>query len=222
MYQGVEGFVFIVTYGRSGSTLLQTILQSINGYCIRGENNNVLWPLYQSVCALADARADHGHRPMAPHEPWFGIDQVDAERYARRVVDLFLEEVIQPPEDARVLGFKEIRFHRAGADRFEPFLNFIASHMAPAKFIFNCRPWQQVARSGWWQDCDEVMVRDLVETADALYADYAAKHPAHCFIARYDDYSGNPDYWRDLFEFLGEPFDPDRIRALSERKLTHQ
>src|SRR5688572_1085508 len=33
------GHLFIVTYGRSGSTLLQGVLNSIPGYLIRGEND---------------------------------------------------------------------------------------------------------------------------------------------------------------------------------------
>ncbi len=40
------GYLFIVTYGRSGSTLLQGILNSIPGYLIRGENRAALFHLY--------------------------------------------------------------------------------------------------------------------------------------------------------------------------------
>jgi hypothetical protein len=36
------GYVFIVTYGRSGSTLLQGVLNSIPGYLVRGENRQAL------------------------------------------------------------------------------------------------------------------------------------------------------------------------------------
>ena len=39
-------FVFIFTYGRSGSTLLMGLLNSLPHYCIRGENNNLLHRLY--------------------------------------------------------------------------------------------------------------------------------------------------------------------------------
>ena len=40
--------VLIVTYGRSGSTLLQGILNSIEGCLIRGENDNFCFALYQA------------------------------------------------------------------------------------------------------------------------------------------------------------------------------
>lgn len=41
------GYLFVVTYGRSGSTLVQGLLNSIPGYLIRGENRGVLYRLYQ-------------------------------------------------------------------------------------------------------------------------------------------------------------------------------
>lgn len=36
------GSILVITYGRSGSTLLQGILNSIDGILIRGENHNFL------------------------------------------------------------------------------------------------------------------------------------------------------------------------------------
>ena len=47
-----EGFVFVVTYGRSGSTLLQNVLNTIPGYCIRGENANTLAHLAKACHAV--------------------------------------------------------------------------------------------------------------------------------------------------------------------------
>lgn len=43
------GSLLIVTYGRSGSTLLQSMLQTIPGAHIAGENYNALHPIFQSV-----------------------------------------------------------------------------------------------------------------------------------------------------------------------------
>ena len=36
------GYVFVMTYGRSGSTLLMGLLNTIPGYLIRGENDDAL------------------------------------------------------------------------------------------------------------------------------------------------------------------------------------
>ena len=215
-----QGYVFIVTYGRSGSTLIQTLLQSINGYFIRGENANALWPLYQSFKRIEQAKTDHGYREIEAQGPWFGINSVEPNRYADRLLKVFVEEIIQPPEDARVIGFKEIRFHEA-EEEFDAFLEFVASQFAPARFIFNLRGWESVSKSGWWKNCAPDMVKGLVEKADAQFLAFAKKHPASCFVARYEDYVGKPDYWRQMFDFLGEAYDPERVKELSDRKLKH-
>ena len=215
-----EGHVFVVTYGRSGSTLVQTLLQSIDGYFIRGENANVLWPLFQATQRIAEARHDHGYREIESKGPWFGINEVDPEAFARGLVDVFVKEVLRPPADARVIGFKEIRFHEA-EDDFDAYLSFIAQHFAPARFIFNMRGWQDVAKSGWWKNCDEEMVQSLVEKSDAMFAEFAKSHPGMCLMVRYEDYLGNPPYWRKLFDFLGEAYDPAKVEELCARQLKH-
>lgn len=215
-----EGYVFVITYGRSGSTLIQTLLQSINGYFMRGENANALWPLFQSIKRIEQAKIDHGYREIEAKGPWFGINAVDPDRYAQRLVNIFVEEIIQPPEDARVIGFKEIRFHEAEGE-FDEYLEFIANHFSPARFVFNLRNWQDVAKSGWWKNCDPDMVKALVEKSDAQFLSFAEKHPDSCFVAQYEEYVGEPNYWRKLFDFLGETFDPARVKELSARKLKH-
>ena len=40
------GYVFVMTYGRSGSTLLMGLLNTIPGYLVRGENDDALRYLY--------------------------------------------------------------------------------------------------------------------------------------------------------------------------------
>lgn len=220
MKRDAQGYVLIVTYGRSGSTLVQTLLQSIDGYFIRGENANVLWPLFEAAERIAQAKQDHGYRQIEAKGPWFGINEVDPDAFAASLVETFMAQVVQPPVEARVIGFKEIRFHEAG-ERFGDYLNFIASHLAPARFIFNKRSWQSVAKSGWWKNCEESLVENLVTEADAMFDAYAAKHPNSCFVARYEDYVGKPDYWRALFDFLGETYDPATVEALCERQLKH-
>lgn len=221
MKRQYEGYVFVVTYGRSGSTLVQTLLQSINGYFIRGENANSLLPLFRSASRIATARAKHGCREIEQKGPWYGINRVDPDRYAKKLIDVFVDEILQPPEDARVIGFKEIRVHEANGSEFERYLDFIATHLAPAKFIFNKRNWEDVAKSGWWKNCDADMVKEIVEEADDLYAQYVEKHPEHCFVAQYEDYVGKPDYWRAMFEFLGEAYDPVTVQKLCDRQLKH-
>ena len=49
----VPRFLFVVTYGRSGSTLVQGLLNAMPGVLVRGENNLFVLPLFRSWDALA-------------------------------------------------------------------------------------------------------------------------------------------------------------------------
>ncbi|RMB12445.1 sulfotransferase [Eilatimonas milleporae] len=217
-----DGFVFVVTYGRSGSTLLQTLLQSIDGYFFRGENANAFLPVFDSYRRALSLRHKFNiRRPVPPTGPWYGADEVDPDAYARALTDVFIRQVLRPSAGARVVGFKEIRYHEIPETLFEPYLDFIRDMFAPAKIIFNMRDWRAVIKSSWWATMLEGKVRDMVETADAAYRDYADRHADSCFLLNYDDYKADPEALKPLFDFLGEPFSPDHVRGLMTNRLKH-
>lgn len=216
-----RSYIFIVTYGRSGSTVLQSQLQAIPGYFVRGENMNVLYSLYQASVAAHIARYTHGKKAHAPDDPWFGADEIIPERFTQHLVEIFTKDVLQPPEDARVVGFKEIRFHEAGPEHFEAFLNFIHKNFKNAKFIFNTRPWQEVAKSGWWASMDSERVKEIITGADQLYKDYLQKYPERGIHMRHEVTRENSTAFEPMFEFLGETYDEASVRAVAEKRLGH-
>jgi hypothetical protein len=57
---------FVVTYGRSGSTLLQGLLNSIPRYCIRGENYNAMFYMFRAYQQLEGGSEEigAGSRPI--------------------------------------------------------------------------------------------------------------------------------------------------------------
>ena len=72
------GYIFIVTYGRSGSTLLQGILNSIPGYLVRGENRQALRHLYAFHTAAVQERrrqrrGQHAAGPALFRDPDRGL-----------------------------------------------------------------------------------------------------------------------------------------------------
>lgn len=220
-------YVFIVTYGRSGSTLLQALLNALPGYYIRGENNNILmsifhtWKSFQHAYSLS-SMIDQGH-PIPPDNPWYGIENTRAELLAHEMVKSFINHVLCPPPDAQVLGFREIRYYEAG-DNFEEYLNFIHMHFPNCRFIFNTRNHADVIKSGWWQksyakDPDAVM--DKLTRSDTYFESYQAKYPDRSLLVRYDNYTTDQTLFYDLFEFLGETYDADLVAGIMKRRLVH-
>lgn len=216
----LEKFVFIVTYGRSGSTLLQKILQSIEGYCIRGENELALLALYRSVKRARVAHYRYGRQALPADHPWYGADEIDPEHYARRLADVFVDEILRPAPACRVSGFKEIRYFAVG-DEFEEFLDFIRENFSPCQILFNKRRAESVAQSSWYRKSRPEEVVEMVKTLDARFDAYQGKHPSGCHTVVYDEYVNDPSTLSALFGFLGERFSQSRIEALMARRLTH-
>ncbi len=59
-YNSLKGAIFIVCYGRSGSTLLTRVINTIPGACIRGENANALMHLFRVYEAAHRMRYTQG------------------------------------------------------------------------------------------------------------------------------------------------------------------
>ncbi len=218
------GYVFVVTYGRSGSTVVQNLLNAIPGYCIRGENANALSPLARSWHLISSAQPRAGLKaravPSTPEEPWFGAELIEPARYGHVLANVFVREVLALPKDTRVGGFKEIRFHTEPAF-FAIHLGFIRRFFPKARFLFNTRDHEAVLKSGWWADMDKAQARAQLAQAEALFATQIANHPATSLRLRYEDYDGQPEGFREMFDFLGEPFDEALVARVLARRLEH-
>ena len=224
LFPRIEKTVFVVTYGRSGSTLLQNMINTLPGHVLRGENANLLAPLVRAWQDLRQseqgANMRQQGRPSGPHQPWYGYEAIDADQLGQDLADVFLRDVLRPGPETRVIGFKEIRWHD-DPDLFAPMLEFLQRYMPRARFIFNTRTHEEVCRSGWWKTMPRPVVLEQLEQAETLYAAWQAAHPDECLALHYNDYVSGPEAWRPLFDFLEEPFDPDLVLAALDRKLIH-
>ena len=219
-----DGYVFIVTYGRSGSTLLQNLLNHIDGYCIRGENNNTLAHIARAWDAVDHSQVMRGlrkdGRTTGCGDPWYGGEHPVPKRYGQQLANVFVREILQPPPGTRVAGFKEIRFHR-DPGFFPRYMTFLRRFFPRARFVFNTREHAAVMRSGWWAEWDPERVQEILTRAEGLYDQYLARFPDTAIRLRYEDYTANPDALRPLFDFLGEPWDRALVEHVLDRRLDH-
>lgn len=226
-FPALERCVFVVTYGRSGSTLLQNMVNALPGYVLRGENNNLLRalvrPWHEQRLFYPEQLARMkiaGPLPSGPHQPWYGYEGIDVDALGRDLAESFLRQVLRPEPDTRVIGFKEIRWHE-DPEMFLPMLEFLIRYLPGARFVFNTRDHAEVCRSGWWKTMERAEVIAQLEQAEALYESAMARFPERCLKMHYNTYVEGPEAWRALFAFLEAPFDPDLVEAVLERKLTH-
>lgn len=212
--------IFIVTYGRTGSTLLQGLIQTLPGCTMLGENHNAIESIWHAATRARMARTTWGGEARTEDHPWHGADRIRPALFAAGMIDSMIDHVLCPPKDARYFGFKEIRYNSLG-DKFPELLDFIRFHFKDAFFVFNTRNVDDVAKSAWWKDWKTADVHTLVHTMDRRFADYHASYPKDSIILSYEQFSTDPMALKPLFDRLNEPFDQARITAVLGKRLTH-
>jgi len=209
-------YVFIVTYGRSGSTLLMGILNTIPGYRINGENYNALYRLYQADAAIAEARQLSAGKPRhrVPQSPWYGMPEARPDRFRQEIVTSFVTHILRPGPKDRVLGFKEIRYTKGNMPDLDKFLDFLLRTFPDCKIVFNHRDLAAVAKSSWW--ALDPKASEKLKIADARLWEIPAGERHFHFV--YDEIDDSLANIRALFEFLGERLDEPAVRqALDTR-----
>lgn len=205
------GVVFVVTYGRSGSTLLTGILNSIPGYLIRGENRDAVHHLFQFHKTLSTEKARAPRRRLRQRtHPFFGIGDVPLDRSIRQCRQLVLSTVMRPRDDTRVTGFKEIRWAHPDLEEYVAWLRELFPN---AKFVVNTRSHEDVLKSEWWADGDNSQKLTTIENRLLALAEDLGDAAFH---VHYDDYVADPAVLRGLFAWLGEEFVEMRVREVME------
>jgi len=148
------GHVFVVTYGRSGSTLVQGLLNALPGTLVRGENNFVLRGLFLSRRALARTRtlwAESSGRKGST-SAFFGAEQLDIAAWDSGVRELFDRQLLGEVSatDVRWLGFKEVRWYEITESETKAFLRFMDALYPQARYVLHRRNHADTLKSGYW------------------------------------------------------------------------
>ena len=201
-------YVFIVTYGKSGSTLLLDALNTTPGWCLRGENGGALYSLYEHYRELTRWQ-DHWSdiAPLPPSSPWFGIDEYPRWDAKDMLAGLAEATVMRPTPTTRVTGFKEIRWDY---EDLHDYLDWIEATFPGARFIGNVRPPEDTAKSGWWKQAPNA-VEELARLEEKVRTAISTRDHRG-FVVDYAEYGKEPEALRGLFAWLGEDFDKKRVR----------
>lgn len=216
--------VLIITYGRSGSTLLQGLLNSIDGCVVRGENYNLCMGLYNSYVSLREASTGPGRKGRAgsPTFPFYGANLLDEQRFLEDARGLVLNQLLPPDARERgvkCIGFKEIRYlpehvaRRNGATSLPDYLDFLAKLFSNPAFVVLTRDHEQVVKSGWWKKREAMSVKKQLAAFASIASQYAETRP-WVFSITYADMVGRTAKLQELFEFLGAPYDAEKIEAV--------
>lgn len=212
--------VLIITYGRSGSTLLQGLLNSIEGCLVRGENNDLCRGLFLAYQSLRNAKLQHCKGSDTPTSPWFGAGALSEEAFFQDARRLIRNQLLGDMDDKKFscIGFKEIRYMRAlqapcdQGSLFEYF-DFLARLFDKPAFIFLTRDHEAVANSAWWQSCDPAMVKARLREFELCTTTYG-EDKDWVFTIDYNDMVNRTPRLKGLFEFMGAPYIEEQIDTI--------
>ena len=223
--RGELQFLTVVTYGRTGSTALQSALNALPGVLVRGENYGALRGLRDYVQSLA-ATADR-HHAGRPDHPWYGSARLQPTAVLESLREHVLSTVLRPNRDTRVVGFKEIRYepgHFADYDVLLDYLLFLNTLLPGMRYLMNVRDATDAARSGWWPGNEHAL--DVLTTTRQWLQDATADltrilGPQRAVCIAYEEWNERPEIVIDAFASLGLPPNDAGVRAALGARLAH-
>jgi hypothetical protein len=218
-------FTFVVTYGRSGSTLVQGLLNAMPGGLVRGENNLFVLPLFRSWSALRDFNKKYaglaGERGV--QSAFYGIDEFRPHDYADSVRDLVLPQLYgaTDPAEVDILGFKEVLWHRIRPKETAAFFEFFDTVFPDAQYVLHRRDHEAVTTSGFWRKQDPDSVTRALLRVETIQDRLRESRPERTHDTRYeritsDDPAVVDEELRGLAEFVLGSCDEALLARLRE------
>jgi hypothetical protein len=223
-------YVFVVTYGRSGSTLTQGMLNTLPRTLVRGENDLYLLPIFRAYAGLAAFKTRYGGpRAARPESAFYGLSDVDLDGFAASVRDLVQRQLLAgvPVSDVDRLGFKEVLWHRVRAREWEPFFAFLDLAFGKPRYVLNRRDVAMASTSGFWRKKKPGVAERQIDRVRRLQDHLRESRPDRCFDTQFeaivsDDPQVAADQLRGLAEFVHGSCDDDLLAAmLATRETGH-
>lgn len=221
-------FVFVVTYGRSGSTLVQGLLNTLPRTVVRGENNFYVLPLFRSLALVRGFRRTHlKHNPRASHSAFYGLHEIKPRDFVLSIRQLMTGYMLgaEPAGSVDVLGFKEVLWHRVRPEETERFFGFLDDLFPGCQYVLNERNHEQVVGSGFWQGHDQEAVMSSIYRVEEIQEHLRSTRPDRVLDLRYelltdDDQAVADAQLRSLAEFVTGSCDDALLASLRETRRT--
>ena len=216
----------IVTYGRTGSTLLMGVLNSADGMLIRGENMGLCTGLFAAYKSMTETKTTHGKTAHDSSYAFFGAGQLDDDTFFRDAGNLLRNQLVPEGLDGIACwGFKEIRYtpnalRAVDVYQLSSFLDFMARLMPKPCFTFLTRNHDDVAKSGWWNTKEKSHVVDQLNAFEREAHDWSSGR-SDCYWIDYANLVGRDEKLVALFEFLGARYEEDRVDAVMSREHSY-
>lgn len=222
-------YVFVVTYGRSGSTLIQGMLNALPRTLVRGENNFFLLPLFRSWLVVKNHKARLRGRREKSISAFYGVHELDLDAFADSARDLVRVQLLgsRPPGDVDRLGFKEVHWNRIKRDETADFFEFMDLTFQDPLYVLNRRDVEMASTSGFYRLREPGEALRQINRVRKLQDFLRESRPDRCYDTTYemttsDDRDEAAASMRGLAEFVTGSCDDELLeRLLALRDVAH-
>ena len=208
--------MFIVTYGRTGSTLLLGLLNAYDDVRVKGENFNALYYVYRAKAALLAAMRT---KASGPSEAFFGAEDI-ADGDALEAIDSAAREIMRiGVSGERVVGLKEVRYD---IPDLEEYIRYLVETFDGSLIVFLTRPSEEVTKSGFWTRVEPRLAASALAYLDREFTRIAMALPESCVEIRYQNLVEPGDALGRLLARLGLPWDDERIAGVLATKHSYE
>ena len=210
--------IFIVTYGRSGSTLLMGILNSIPHVKIKGENYNLIYKYFHLVQSLRYLSCLNSIDIKESTHPWFSSKGSLLDKLHHLIISSINNYIYDEVPSGFVTGFKEIRyFDNFEDDDFNLYFEFLNKNFNNSCFILNTRNHNEVVRSGCWQRENPIELIEKLSKFETSIRNIFINCTNFFEIDFYDVINQSQNL-SNMFKFLGADYSHQKICELLKVK----
>lgn len=213
--------LFVITYGRSGSTLLMGILNSMKGVKIYGENRNILFNIFKVIQSFEKA---NNHYSRSITHPYYREAKLNVHKAKNTLLELAKANVFSNNKSLEWIGFKEIRHSTPSIlPELQDYIRFLQNEFNNPKFIVLTRnPYDVViSRIKNFKKVNESIESHLnrIDRFEKKMENVASKtNNDDFFFIDYKSLVPESKELQDLCLFLDTTFEKEKLeRVLSER-----
>jgi len=217
--------IFVVTYGRTGSTLLMGILNSYEGIRVKGENLNFIKGLFWSYKQLSELKKTYGNGQDVT-APFYGAETTNIDQYLSASRQLIKEQLLSKlDENIKCWGFKEIRYTPValnfdGQYDLAGYLDFLKLLFPEACFIFLTRDHYEVSKSAFWREVKEENVCFILGKIEERFKKWSVGR-GDTFEIDYQEMVNKTVRLEEMHEFLGVNYSESHVKVVMETNYSY-
>lgn len=222
-------FLIPISYPRSGSTVIQRVLNTADNIFISGEKLGLINSMYSFVNNMKYMKKD---LPKIfdyidvndDRNPAFNANNINIDGLIFDLIETIKNRIISPPKEKNTIGWKEnfISPYELGEDKATEMLMFVSSVFPNCKFILNIRNPKDTANSTVWK-LKEKSYEEIDQWRNWLIKLHKNKilGENNTCLVDHDEWSINNDAIINSFINFNIPINVQKSKLILKEELTH-